>query len=32
MKYIHAKKSEPEEYEEMTLTIIEEILNLGNCG
>ena len=29
MKYIHAKKFEPKEYEETIATTIEEIRNLG---
>ncbi len=32
MKYIHAKKFEPKEYEETTATTIEEIRNLGKGG
>jgi hypothetical protein len=32
MKYIHAKKFEAKEYEETTVTTIDEIRNLGKGG
>jgi hypothetical protein len=32
MKYIHARKFEPKEYEKTTATTIEEIRNLGKGG